>query len=376
MGIEDRYKKMLDGLEMDGNSRVLRQMPGGDIINLSSNDYLGVAGNMDWQSEFFEEGVRDCKNLMGASSSRLLIGTHSAHIQLETTLERMFQRPALTFSTGYQMNTGILPSLVDNQSLILADKLCHASLIDGLQLCRCRVLRYRHHDYEQLERLVGENHTKFREIVIVTESVFSMDGDVTPLGRLVELRHRYQNVMLYVDEAHAVGIYGNRGLGIADRGGVIGDIDLLCGTFGKALGSVGGYVVCSDVMRRYLINRCRTLIFTTALPPINALWTDFVLKKLERGKLRDNANVLLENSAFLRGALVEKSYSMPSASHIVPLIVGESMEAVRLSESLQSAGFYALPIRPPTVPECTSRLRFSLTSGTSRVELEKLINLL
>ena len=197
---------------------------------------------------------------MSSSSSRLLTGNFRVYDTLEERLAAMYGREsALVLSSGYHMNTGILPALCDKGTLILADKLVHASLIDGIRLSGARCIRYRHQDYSQ----------DCDRIIIVTESIFSMDGDTAPLQRLVEIKRRCGKVMLYVDEAHAVGVRGERGLGLAEECGCIGDIDLLCGTFGKALASVGAYVICDSIIKEYLVNRMRTLIFTTAMPPVN-----------------------------------------------------------------------------------------------------------
>jgi 8-amino-7-oxononanoate synthase len=177
--------------------------------------------------------------------------------------------------------------------------------------------------------------------------------------------------MLYVDEAHAVGIRGERGLGCAEEQNCIADIDLLTGTFGKALASVGGYVACSGILREWLVNRMRTLIFTTALPPVNLMWTRFILERLpEFGARRER---LHRNSELLRTLIEAKGFETPSGSHIVPLIVGDSREAVRKAEDMRRAGFYVLPVRPPTVPEGTSRIRISLTADITADEVRRIV---
>ena len=211
---------------------------------------------------------------------------------------------ALVFSSGYHMNAGILPAVADAHTLILADKLVHASLIDGIRLSAARCIRYRHQDYGQLEALLAKSYKDHEQIIIVTESIFSMDGDVAPLDRLVDLKKRYPGVMLYVDEAHGIGVRGRSGLGVAEEQGCMKDIDFLCGTFGKALASVGAYVVCSEVMRSFLVNRMRTFIFTTALPPLNVAWTKFILSRLGGWNDRRErlAEAALRVQAAVRGA--------------------------------------------------------------------------
>ena len=266
-----KEEQTLHALEQEGNLRTLPEArhdgiwierDGRRMLNLSSNDYLGLASDAALQDEFLRS-VPERDRLLSASSSRLLTGNFTAHRELEALLAGRFGREsALTFSSGYHANTGILPAVADAHTLILADKLVHASLIDGIRLSAAQSIRYRHQDYRQLRGLLEKHHAAFGRIIIVTESVFSMDGDVAPLAALAELKRMYPNVMLYVDEAHAIGVRGRHGLGIAEEQDCLRKIDFLCGTFGKALASVGAYVVCSRLMRDYLVNRMRTLIFT------------------------------------------------------------------------------------------------------------------
>lgn len=340
-------------------------------LNLSSNDYLGLASDVDLRREFLATLTPETF-LPSSSSSRLLTGNFTAYQQLEEQLARLFgTEAALTFNSGYHANTGILPAVADAQTLILADKLIHASLIDGIRLSTARCIRYRHNDYHQLERLLHEHSSTYRQVIIVTESIFSMDGDEADLHELVRLKRMYDNVLLYVDEAHAFGVRGTQGLGCAEEQACIADIDFLVGTFGKALASVGAYIVCRQVVREYLINRMRTFIFTTALPPVTVQWTSFVLQRLSGfGRKREH---LAHISRLLKEALEQRGFACPSTSHIVPMIAGESAAAIARAEALQRKGFYVLPVRPPTVPEGTSRLRFSLTAEVTRAEIERLI---
>ena len=369
----------LCALAREGNLRTLPEVrhdgiwieqDGRRMLNMSSNDYLGLASDATLQDEFWQS-LPECDRLLSASSSRLLTGNFDVHQELETLLaERFGRESALTFSSGYHLNTGILPAVADVHTLILADKLVHASLIDGIRLSSATCIRYRHQDYRQLQSLLEKHRTNFERMIIVTESVFSMDGDVAPLAELVELKKAFPNVMLYVDEAHAIGVRGKRGLGIAEEQGCLADIDFLCGTFGKALASVGAYVVCSRLMHDYLVNRMRTLIFTTALPPLNVAWTKFVFSRLDGWE--DRRIRLASMAEKVRGAVRQAGYPCPSESHIVPLVVGESEKTVLKAAEMQRKGFYVLPVRPPTVPAGTSRLRLSLTAALPEGEVERL----
>ena len=287
-GLDGDFQLELDKLEACGNLRVLPETcsegkwieaGGRRMLNLSSNDYLGLASDKALREEFLRT-VKERDLCFSSSSSRLLTGNFPAYRELESLLASLFgAESALVFSSGYHMNTGILPAVTDANTLILADKLVHASLIDGIRLSAAKCIRYRHQDYAQLENLLAKHHGEYHRIIVVTESVFSMDGDVASLDRLVELKRRYANVMLYVDEAHGIAVRGQRGLGVAEEQGCLKDIDFLCGTFGKAMASVGAYVVCRKVIRDYLVNRMRTLIFNTALPPINVGYTVTTEKK-------------------------------------------------------------------------------------------------
>lgn len=272
------------------------------------------------------------------------------------------------------MNSGILPAITDSRTLILADKLVHASIIDGILLSSGYSIRYRHQDYRVLETLIQKYYKDYSRIIIVTESVFSMDGDVTPLRTLVELKKKYPNVYLYVDEAHGIGVRGTRGLGVAEEQDCIKDIDFLCGTFGKALGSVGAYIVCRERIRDYLVNKMRPFIFTTALPPVNVAWTRFLLERLPQWN--DRRQWLAEASGQLRTCFQELGYECTSESQIVPLTLGASEKAIEKAAEMQQKGFYVLPVRPPTVPEGTSRLRFSLTAAITPEEIGQLIRTL
>lgn len=380
MNAIEYMQQELQTLKEHSNLRRLPQMThdgrtvladGRRMLNLSSNDYLGLAADRKLREEFLQTLTPDTFQPT-SSSSRLLTGNFEVYEELETELATLFgTEAALVFNSGYHANTGILPAVSDAQTLILADKLVHASIIDGIRLSAARCIRYRHNDLAQLERLLEQHHAAYRQLIIVTESIFSMDGDQADLTTLVHLKKRYPNVLLYVDEAHAFGIRGTHGLGCAEESGCIRDIDFLVGTFGKAAASAGAYIACCRTIREYLVNRMRTFIFTTALPPTSIAWTLFIVRKL--AGMQDRRKHLASISRMLREALQAKGYDCPSVSHIVPLIVGPSADTVLRAEMLQRHGFYALPVRPPTVPEGTSRIRFSLTADIEEREIEEII---
>lgn len=377
------FEQELDELREKSNLRVLPQIEhnGGDVIvngermvNLSSNDYLGLGIDKALRAEFLTELNVD-NLLMTASSSRLLTGNFSVYRELEDLLCQLYgSQAALVLNSGYHANVGILSAIADKKTLILADKLVHASLIDGMQLATTNRIRFRHNDLEQLERLLDEHSSSYDRLIVVVESIYSMDGDEADLLTLVALKNKYSKLILYVDEAHAFGVRGATGLGCAEEKGCLQDIDILVGTFGKSLASVGAFVICKKVYKELLINKMRSFIFTTTLPPINVQWTLFLLKKLAvLTAQREHLKLL---SATLRASLQEKGFRCPSTSHIIPLITGESALAVEKAKEIQRQGIYALPVRPPTVPIGSSRIRISLSANLSFEEVRKLIAIL
>ena len=385
MNLLDHYAQQLEDLKLSGNFRQFKsihqhhhsvEFEQQKMFNLSSNDYLGLATNIELREEFFDlDSSRNRR--MSASSSRLLTGNFPEYEKLEQQMSQLFNGKAvLLFNSGYHMNIGILPAVTDDKTLILSDKLVHASIIDGIRLGKAKFLRYRHNDLNHLKQLIEQyqNDDFYQRIIVVTESIFSMDGDETDLKALVELKKQYKNVMLYVDEAHAIGVRGERGLGCAEQYGVIDDIDFLVGTFGKALASVGGYLVCHPILRDYLINKMRPLIFSTAQPPINMAWTGFILSKTIH--MQTQRKQLHHLSHQLQQAIIERGFESPSTTQIIPVILGDSQRALSHAEDLQKSGFYILPVRPPTVPQGSSRLRICMNTLLNQNELDRLIALL
>ena len=385
MNVLEHYASQLDDLKKQGNLRQFTaniqmgrdiQINNRSMLNLSSNDYLGLAVDERIREEFFDL-TPISEQRMSSSSSRLLTGNFPEYEQLEHTLSQLFEnRSVLLFNSGYHMNIGILPALCDSKTLILADKLVHASLIDGMRLSTAHYVRYRHNDLNHLDALLKKYQADqtFERIIIVTESIFSMDGDEADLAALVALKKQYSNVMLYVDEAHAIGVRGKQGLGIVEQAGVIQEVDFIVGTFGKALASVGGYLICDPIIRDFLINKMRPLIFSTAQPPICMAWSNFILQKAV--KMHDQREYLKALSHSLNTQILAKNYDCPSSSQIVPVIVGDSIQTVALAHEMQKAGFYIMPVRPPTVPQGASRLRICLNTRIDQHDLDRLVSLL
>lgn len=372
------YTLILKNLKASGNLRKLPEVihsgkwvekDGRKMLNLSSNDYLGLAAREDLQKAFLSE-LPINQHPFSSSSSRLLTGNFQVYTELEKMMAERFNREAaLLFNSGYHANTGILPALTDKRTLILADKLVHASLIDGILLSGSPFVRYRHNDCDHLEQILAKQAGQYEQAIIVTESIFSMDGDIADLQRLVALKKSFPNVWLYVDEAHAVGVRGENGLGMAEEAGCIADIDLLVGTFGKALASMGAYLLCSKTIREYLVNTMRPLIFSTALPPVQIAWSQFIFSRL--ADFTAERRLLFRLSGLLSETLKGKGGEI-SNSHIIPFLVGENSTCILKAEELQRKGFYCLPVRPPTVPTGTARIRFSLTASLTEPEIKQL----
>jgi 8-amino-7-oxononanoate synthase len=346
------------------------EVDGKQYINLAGNDYLGLCSNAALFREFYaglisDDGGGSCA--LGSGASRLMTGSSVPYQQLEDTLARLYgKESALVFNSGWQLNTGVLSALVRKGDFVVADRLCHASLIDGLRLAPARLIRYPHLDYERLEKLLQQHCGSSGAVFIVTESIFSMDGDCADLRALAALRDKY-GAVLYVDEAHAVGVRGARGLGLAEEQGVLDQIDLLIGTFGKAWAGQGAFIVGSRLLRDFLVNTARTLIFTTALPPASIHWLNVVLPKIvamtaERLRLTELADQL-------RTRLQQLGLITDGASQIVPVMIGDSSRAVEVAARLRSHGFWVNAVRPPTVPLNTARLRLSLSAAMSAEQL-------
>lgn len=342
-----------------------------DTIKLSTNDYLGLAQDKSLLNNFLQKG-KQIK--LTASSSRLLSGNHKYYTQVEQRLSELYtSKSALFFNSGYQLNIGVLPSISTKKDLILADKLVHASLIEGFKLSSAKVIRYKHLDYLQLEKLLNQYQTEYENIFIVSESVFSMDGDMVNLEELVKLKTKY-SAYLYLDEAHAVGVLGDNGLGLAEQKGLLSEIDFLVGTMGKALASVGAFLISSEDVKSYLVNTCKSIIYTTALPPVNLLWTDYILKNLP--SFNKQRELLKEKSEYFRQKLLNNGIEFKGESHILAIIVGDNKRCLELANNLQKEKIEVQAVRPPTVPEGTSRIRISLHERLSFDDLDRVVEIL
>ena len=316
-------------------------------FNFASNDYLNISTKLDLREKFLSEN----KSLMSSASARLLSGTASEYNDLELTLADLFNKDAaLIFNTGYQCNLGIISTLCQKGDIVFSDKLNHASIIDGMRLAEGDFLRYKHLDYEHLESLLATKRGLYNRAIIVSESVFSMDGDKADIDRLIELKNRY-NCLLMVDEAHAFCAWGESLAGLSYNK----DVDIITATFGKALGSFGAFCVSNKDIIKYLTNKARSFIFSTSIPPINIAWSNWLLNE-QQTFLIEQKNKLQTLSNEVHNILDNQG------THIVPIVIGDNDKTLSIAEYLKSLGYYIPAIRPPTVANGSARLRLSLTA--------------
>ncbi len=340
-------------------------LDGREVINFSSNNYLGIANHSALASAAKEAIDRyGC----GSGASRLISGNMTLHEELENQLaEFKGTEAALVFNSGFQANTGILSTLAGEGDAILSDELNHASIIDGCRLSRAKTIVYVHCDLGQLEEALKQAGSCRRKL-IVTETIFSMDGDEAPLTGIVELAEKYDAAVM-VDEAHATGIFGPGGAGVVSKLGLVDRVLVQMGTLGKALGGFGAYVAGSQALRDLLINRCRSFIFTTSLPPAIMAMAMAAIDLVEGEPERREA--LWNNCRLLSDGLKKMGFSLDEIQNpILPLIIGDADKCMQFSEQLLERGVFAQGIRPPTVPPGTSRLRITLMATHTREHIQ------
>jgi 8-amino-7-oxononanoate synthase len=367
--------EQLRALEAAGLKRALRQvqqrragtvMLGGErVADFASNDYLGLAS--DPRVARAAHAVLQAEGT-GAGAARLISGNHPVHEALEHTLARLKGCDyTLLFPSGYMVNVGAIPALAERGDVIFSDELNHASLIDGCRLSRATIRVFPHNDLDALARMLEAERASYRRALIVVEGVFSMDGDLCPLDRLVPLARRHQ-AWTYVDDAHGTGVLGATGAGSLEHFGVSGDVDVVVGTLGKALGTAGAYVGGSQELVEFLVSNARSFIFTTGSPPAMAAATLEALRIAQVEGWRRDA--VRDRSRRLRARLVAAGFAVtgPEDGHVIPLVIGDPVRTMAAVADLRRRGFLVGGVRPPTVPAGTSRLRLSM-SAVHPVEL-------
>jgi 8-amino-7-oxononanoate synthase len=345
-------------------------LDGKPVLLLCSNNYLGLADHPRVREAAADAAMRWG---VGGGASRLVSGTMTVHRRLEERLaEFKHAQAALLFGSGYLANIGVITTLAGRDEVVFSDELNHASIIDGCWLSRAETFVYRHADVEHLAW--GMRQAEGRGALVVTDSVFSMDGDVAPLAEIVELARRH-DVRVAVDEAHGTGCLGPDGRGAVAEAGVEDEVDVVIGTLGKALGAYGAFVACDEDMAQLLVNSARPFIFSTAPPPPAVAGALAALELLDEQPQR--VEKLQANADALREELARERFEVSgSTTQIVPLVIGDAKQAMRICELAIERGVFAQAIRPPTVPEGTSRLRLAVMASHSRAELREAAQML
>jgi 8-amino-7-oxononanoate synthase len=375
--LDDELRRLKDA-ELDRHLQTFAGAQGATIaidgrtyVNFGANDYLALAGD----PRLAEAAVTATRTEgWGAGASPLVVGHAASHARLEQAIAAFEEtEAALLFSTGYAANVGAITALVGRGDVVFSDALNHASIVDGCRLSRAEIRVYPHNDVDALATMLADAAT-FRRRLIVTDGLFSMDGDVAPLAALADLANRH-DAMLAVDEAHATGVFGRHGRGTSEACGVEERVDVRIGTLSKGLGSAGGFVAGRRTLIDWLINRARPYVFSTALPPAAAAASCAALEIVQGEPFRRSA--LLERAATLRDTLRSQGWDVgPSTSQIIPIIAGDAGRTLALAQALRERGFVVPPIRPPSVPDGASRLRLSLSYGHTAEAISALVEAL
>ena len=338
------------------------------FISMASNNYLGLA-NHPAVNQAAIEAIQQWG--VGAGAARLISGTMMPHHQLEQDLARFKQvEAALTFGTGYTTNLGLIPALIDQDGLILADRYCHASLIEACRLAKARLRVFHHNDVEHLEKLLKKRE-KARPTLVVTEGVFSMDGDLAPLPDLLTICRQHE-ATLVIDDAHGTGVMGKNGRGTIEHFGLNPQDVIQMGTLSKAIGTSGGYVAGPASLKEYLINTSKAFIYTTAQPPAIAAAASAAIQIIQNEPARRER--LQANRNALHAALTDLGFQLTDTqSPILPIIIKSPETALKMSQALYKAGVYVPAIRPPTVPKHSSRLRLTASSEHTQEQLENVV---
>lgn len=360
---------VLDKLEKDHllRSLTIRESPhvagkvqigGKQLIDFGSNDYLGLSAEQK-----LVDAVKSNSGYVGwgSGASPLIHGRGTLHARLEQELARFENcESALTFTSGFAANVGAISSLVDSEDVIFSDQLNHASIIDGCRLSGADIQVYRHADANHLSELITQSEKQYRRRLIVTDGLFSMDGDLAPLPDLVDLAQEHE-AMLLVDEAHATGVFGANGRGVSEHFGVHEKVDVIVGTLSKSLGCHGGFVAGTESLIRWLTNRARSYIFSTAVPDATCMAAVTSMHLVSQ--MKPERQRLLQSADKLRSQLVSQGIEVGrSQSQIIPIVVGDPDKAVEIRNRLEELGYFVPAIRPPAVPRNESRLRISLNT--------------
>ncbi|MCC5910241.1 MAG: glycine C-acetyltransferase [Clostridiaceae bacterium] len=366
---DDGVYRKLPVLEGASESEII--LNGHKVINLSSNNYLGFA-NHPKLKQAAVEAVE--KYGVGSGAVRTIVGNMDIHEELETVLAEFKREEAvMVFQSGFNCNAGTIQAVTEKGDLIISDELNHASIIDGARLSRADKTVYKHADMEDLERILKESHDKYRNKLIITDGVFSMDGDIAPLPEIVELAEKY-GAMTYVDDAHGSGVLGENGRGTVDHFGLHGRVDFTIGTLSKAIGVIGGYVAGSSTMKEWLSHRGRPLLFSTSLPPA-AVGSIIEAVKLLMSTT-EYTDRLWDNAKYFKEKISTLGFDIGnSGTPITPVIIGEEGKTMEFSKKLLENGVFVSGIIFPTVPKGTGRVRCMVTAGHTKEQLDRAVDI-
>lgn len=379
MKLNDYLTGILEEKKEQGLLRSLRRVEtpqdthivieGRKLVNFSSNNYLGLCNDPR-----LKQAAIEALKKFGTStaSSRLISGTFSLHQKLEEKIAEFKKtKSALVFNSGYSANLGIISSLAQSEAIIFSDRLNHASIVDAIILSQAKFLRYNHNDTEHLESLL-DKYSDTEQKFIITDTIFSMDGDKAELKKIVKLAKDY-NAYIFVDEAHATGVFGPGGSGLVEEFGLCEEIDIQMGTLSKALGSFGAFVCGSKALTDYLVNTSRAFIYTTSLPPAVLAASIKAIEIIKEEPQRRSK--LWENIEFMRGNIVGMGLDcLNSSSAIIPIMLGDNNLTMEFSKRLFESGIFIQGIRPPTVGQGKARLRITLTATHTKDDLSRALD--
>mgnify|MGYP000865971396 CR=1 FL=1 len=380
-GLKKIFSEELEEIKSCGLYRSLKEInspqekelivDGKTCINFSSNNYLGLATSISNKNDIIK-AIN--KWGIGGGASRLVSGNFECYNKLEKELAEFKSRESsLVFATGYMANVGLISSIANEETVIIIDRLNHASIIDGIRLSRTKLYVYKHCNADSLEGVLKRSK-KYKRILVITDSIFSMDGDIAPLKDITFLCEKF-GAGLIVDEAHAFGVFGKKGAGIMSMYSLEGKAMIDMGTFSKSAGCLGGYVACDNIMREIMINKARSIIYTTGLPPCIIEANRSALNLIKNSE--DKRIKLAELSNYLRNKLKKLGYNTGnSTTQIIPVILGDNETVIMYQNKLFEQGFFVPAIRFPTVPKDTARLRLSLTSGHTIEDIDNFVDIM
>lgn len=380
--MQNKVSAILKDLQKDSHLRILQPLRHQGkyllhnkkkVLNLASNDYLGVAQDIALQQNFLKQCQLD-STPFSSSSSRSLSGNFAIFEELEEFLSQLYApKNALLFNSGYHANIGSINALHQiGGVLFLVDSFVHASIFDGLRLAHAKFKRFKHNNMQDLKNLLESSTHQYEHIIIVSEGIFSMDGDYCKIQEIIALKKNYKNVFIYLDEAHSLGVCGEKLLGLSEN--FLSSIDFIVLAFGKAIGSIGGCVLCDNIFKQYFINKARSFIFSTALPPINIAFTLYIFKNLQNFSKKNKHLQTL--SLYLQKKLKENNFDFLGESQIISLMTYTNIKSLEIMHMLLDSQIYAPAIRPPSVPINQARIRFSLHANLSLKDLDLLIEAL